>query len=174
MTKNTEIKTGIGPVEKNIVIDFSFDTVWVSENVGQFSNFLKDEEMFFKKHYELFSEIVFEASQIPRKNLKSKFGNHAHKLSGEQIEVSKKVLKKLIRKVHSDFTVKQTEDFVTQNVGDEELHQIGRQGLRLIGYYKDNVFYVLFIDYHHLVSPDSLHNAEDVAVYELCPYARGC
>ncbi len=63
---------------------------------------------------------------------------------------------------------------MNQNIGEERIYQIGHTSIRIFGYFKENIFVVLMVDYHHLVYPNKIHyNEKDYSNFKMCPIERG-
>lgn len=171
--KKIEIKpTEVDYFSQNIIVDFSFKTTWVSVTVDKFTNYISCKDDFFKLHYTIFSTIVSDLNNTCRKNIKVTF-RHSHELRGDDYIKALEILKALLKKQNPALTEKNIKDTINQNIMGEQLYQIGYNSVRVIGYFKNNIFKILFFDYHHLISPDIHYNTPDYSCYKFCVYSEG-
>lgn len=175
MSKKKSIELGNLEVDSfnlNIIVDFSFKTTWVSVTVNDFTNYISDIDEFFKFHYMIFSKMIADLSNTSKKNLRESFP-HSHKLEDDEYTIAIEVLKEILKKQNPTMTAKNILDTINQNLSGEQLFQIGHSSIRIIGYFKNNIFKVLFFDYHHLISPSVKYNAPDYSCYSFCVYTEG-
>ncbi len=171
--KKIDVKsTEVDSYSQNIIVDYSFKTIWVSVTVDEFTNYLCSKEEFFKFHYMIFSKLTFELSGISRKELFVKFP-HSRTLKDYDLKKITPILRALLKKQNDAYSEKDITDAINQNISEEQLYQIGHNSMRVIGYFKKNVFKVLFFDYYHLINPDKNYNESDYSSYSFCVYSEG-
>lgn len=131
-------------INKNIVIDLSeCDFKSISEkNIG-FSNFYKNGLNFSDTMYTVLEKIIKIASDYKRTDI-SKAKLHYHR--------SEATLPKVYQKKYPDV----------------EFYQMGFNGVRIFGYFQENVYKVLFIDPHHLIEASQDYNNKDYLKYSYC------
>lgn len=166
-------------IQENVVLDFSFDTVWISIKHKEFTNYLEDDNEFFKMHRIIFKDILPILSRVIYKyphdfirQISYEGLPHSHEVDSDH----KKIVKDILVQIHmkKGGEKKQSEDFVNQNIGEERIYQIGHTSIRIFGYFKENIFVVLMVDYHHLVYPNKIHyNEKDYSNFKMCPIERG-
>lgn len=145
----------------NVVIDFSYDTAFLSCHTTDMDNYLKDEFEFINK----FREIVSNVQKLSEKTLQTlingKEYRHCHKVSWSP--KAQDILKKLHRELE------RTEEY-EQVFEGEEFFQFGLLGaVRFYGIIKANIFYVAFIDYYHSFDYDERYNERNTKQYSFCP-----
>lgn len=176
-------REGLGdvkPLPRRVVLDFSFDSVWVSISDGDFTNFLKNDDEYFKMHYIIFKKIIPIIKRTEFNNIGEFIRNiqysglpHSHIVDdANKINTIKLILEKSLMEFKQN-SKEQAKESVNQNIGDEKLYQIGHQSVRIFGYFKENIFTILVIDYHHLIYSDTKHNKNDFKRYSMCPIKRG-
>ena len=161
----------------NVVVSFRYSFAFRSIAVNGFTNYLKNIEEFVEKHNIIFSKIIPNVSTLNIMNLKLNKANHTHPLNNSKKDLSLKIIKELI-KDEKGYTNEQADRFIDNNgfmMNDFwQLSFATSDGIRLIGYFVDNnIFEVLFIDYHHLIEPDIKYNQPDYKNYNYCPYKGG-
>lgn len=154
--------------EAKIIVDFSSPTAFYSCRIDKFTNFCESHEAFIKFRKMLFGEALKYFSQHTFDELSRSKGSHTHIIDSKKIDLIEKILMELLKKESSGTSERILQERVNEYI--EEVWQLGyKQGLRLIGIRKRNIFRVLFIDYHHLIHSDIKHNNRDVKGYNYCP-----
>jgi len=127
---------------QNMVVDFSFEGSFVSCKVGDFNNYLKDNQEFIQK----FREIVRDVHNLSQKTIRylmSESGyRHCHEATNETKALN--IVKSIFGIIEKD------EKSLEQTIGGERIYQIGLESeIRLFGTVSGNVFRVYFVDYYH-------------------------
>lgn len=157
----------------NINIDFSkFPFCFRSVKVKDYTNMLKDSSQFFKFFKRIleielpiyveytFDDIVF----------KTKKHSHSIPMNTKEYELVINILKELYKSYKdTNYSDKDFELFLDNNINEYQLWQLGISSIRLFGIRRSNIFSVLFIDYHHLVYPDKNYNQKNYEKYVFCP-----
>lgn len=164
--------TDVDHYSQNIIVDYSFKTIWVSTSIDKFTNYICDKDEFFKFHYMIFSKLTAELSSISRKELRTRFP-HSRNLNDNDIKKIMPILRALLKKQNETYTEKDITDAINQNISEEQLFQIGHSSVRMIGYFNKNIFKVLFFDYYHLINSDQHYNDHDYSKYDFCVYSEG-
>lgn len=163
------------PLEKNsngIIFDFSCPTAFYSCNIkNQFTNLLKNPKEFVDIRRTIFGEALPHFNKTNINELeRDKKNTHTHVISDSKIGLVEKILTELFRIVYNSKEI----DKIVNNYISGDIWQIGyKKGLRFIGVRNDNIFNVLFIDYHHLLEPDKNYNQPDYYKYKYCPMTSG-
>jgi len=135
--------------------DASFEALYCSVEVGEFTNFLTGKDHFIEQ----FKDIRSFISKVSNKNfLDDLIHNggmrHCYILQNDsEISLIKNCIKEAIKTIKADGY--DADLFIEQNLGDERLYQIGYEGgIRYIGTYNAirNVFRVYLIDHYHLIN----------------------
>lgn len=142
---------------KNIIIDLKY-FCFQSINIKFFTNYLKDEIEYFKSLNNLYKQTIPHLTSKKFDEVDQDRNSHCHYLNG-QSEIMK-VVKILEHYKNIGFELPSFED------ESEDFYQLGGpNGIRLIGYRIDNIFYLLFLDFHHLVSSSIKFNNYDYKNY---------
>lgn len=151
-------------------IDLTFEGLYYSVDVGKFYNFLKDQEEFIKKFFQIRGLInklknkEFVADLIINSGM-----THCHVIADGKRDL---VLDAIEKSLISYDKNKNYEKFMDEIFGEEKIYQIGfDKSIRLIGTYDEsyNIFRIYLIDYHHLVFPDKKRNNKNKRNYNYCP-----
>lgn len=158
----------------NVVVSFKHDFTFYSVTVDGFTNYTKDADEFIEKHCLIFSKIIPNISINSIAKLRSDGSNHTHPLSSDKKNLALKIVKELV-KVQKGYNSADADRFIDNSgfvmYNFWQLSFATSNGIRLIGYFVDNnVFVVLFIDYHHLIEPDKNYNQKNYEKYDYCPY----
>lgn len=126
--------------DERIIISFSsFPFAFRAVKCKDFTNYLFDENDFFKKFSLIFRKIVPELEQSNIVDLTKK--DHCNNIEKKRYIVID-ILKELVK---------------------EEFGEV-----RLICIKYNNIFKVLFIDYHHLIFPSVKYNQLDYSSFKFC------
>lgn len=129
---------------------------------GGVTTYLKDSEQYASKLIILMTSLLPMLLNNFKEIVQSNSGRfqHCHPLRGNALDRSMDV----IREIYGPRLAEESEYL-------RNIWQIGfTQGVRLIcGISDSNQIYPLFIDYHHLVSPNKYFNQRDVEKYRYCP-----
>lgn len=158
---------------KNIIIDFSrFPFCFRCVSVDDFTNKLKDCDEFFYYFKRLIETEIPALTQFTFDNV-TKMTRHSHSILYKSKEYDKVI--KIVKKLYSEFkndmlTDHDFELFYDNHINEYQMWQLGiTSGIRLIGIRYNNIFSVLFIDYHHLIYPDKNYNQDNYELYSFCP-----
>lgn len=165
-------------LQSNAVIDFSFDTVWISIKHKKFTNFLANDDQYFKMHKIIFKDILPIVNTVQFVNVNEFIKQityaglrHSHEVGGSHKDLVIEIITSIL--ISKGMNPAQAQDKVNQNIKEEKMYQIGHNSVRMFGYFKNNVFIVLVVDYHHLVYPSKdKHNEDDYMSYKVCPIDR--
>jgi len=175
MSKNIDFKKEKNRIlpkfENNVIVDFSSPTVWASTKMNEFTNFLVDDNQFYKYHLHIFNEIVSLLKNTTVQDAHKNFKHYCVIDGTKRTEVNS-IIYKLLEKVKPTSTSTQLNEYLEQNFNDQAILEIGIKSVLLIGYYQNNIFNVIFVDYHHLLFPDVHYNSKDSDIYDICPYNR--
>lgn len=155
---------------ENIIISFSkFPFCFRSCKTKDFTNFLQSDDEFHQHLKNLTNKVMPHLVQFTYNQLLSKRVPHTHIIiEPQKILLIKEILRELLvleKGPGYDF-----EMFYNNNINDYPIWQLGGPlGLRLICIQQKNVFYVLFIDYHHLIYSSIKFNDKDYSNYNFCP-----
>ena len=185
MSKNKRKKPQIPEVSENEINkdipkprladqEFRFVTVypWIRAtdkflNSDGFTNLCKDSEQFACLITTLLEDIIPDVN----KNYDSiffKFNKqyrHCHQLDEEKASLANKLSKELISTDFSEIV----------DGSDYSWWQLGlKESIRIIGIFSktDNVFYPIFVDWHHLMFSSVKYNQADFAKYSYCPHKK--
>lgn len=150
--------------DDRIVFDFSGNDVFKSVRVKDFTNYLKDPEMFFIYFKEMMKNVAHLSCYTSSTILKN---DHCHVVNGDKVKIVKEVL---VEKsgVKKDKT--QVKNRIDDFLNDTEIFQFGAaQGVRIVGYISGNIIKVLFIDFHHLIYENKKYHSGLLSKYDLCP-----
>ena len=130
---------------------FSFRQI----SVDQFTNKLKDLDEFKHMCQVLFEKLIpclYECRSMEEARTKYR---HCHSIVGDKLEKVHSIVRQLctINKPKFDSNL-----FVTQNLDNEIIWQLGLEDIRIIGIRHENVLDVLFIDYNHLIYSNKKYN----------------
>lgn len=158
--------------KKGIIIDFSCPLSFYSCKEGDFTNYLKNPQEFIKHRRMLFGEMLEYFSKNNFDDLKRNSSSHTHIINDkENLSKIEKILKKLINIKWPD---NNSGEIVKQYM-ESCIWQLGyKEGFRLIGTRNNNIFNLLFIDYHHLIFPSKKYNTKDLSKYKYCPMTSDC
>jgi len=179
VTNNISAKSKVNTIEpliavqRGLVIDFSFDSAFCSSKKNDFTNYLSCENDFIHKFRELMSLINKISSKNFQKDLIMDKGmRHCHKLQPEKTENAIDLIEKSLENHPSILDTKKIESILEQEIGGEDLYQIGfEEAIRIIGTYNDgrDIFKVYLIDYHHRLSFDQKRNELNPKLLKFCP-----
>lgn len=148
-------------MSNNTVLSFSFPTFLGTGKYKDFTNFLSSEKEYVKLITHILYKMVPEISSKSLTLLNKTNGYHTHPLNKEKTRLALDILRQIVKEVF-DYNTNQSEHWINnQGIRMEKLWQIscpGSKGIRLIGFPKDNVFTVLFVDFFHLLEPDKNYN----------------
>ncbi|MBS7401344.1 MAG: hypothetical protein KIG16_02395, partial [Eubacteriales bacterium] len=142
--------------------DFTYEYLWKSVSLGNrsddFTNFYKDAAGFVKC-FKRFQEWI----DFYTKESKSSFRTlpHMHPINGDREKI---IINKIIKKQHEGR--KDFDKVWMQRFSFAEFWQLGlKNGFRIIGIFTrengDEIFTLLILDVHHLLSPDKNYNDEN-------------
>lgn len=147
----------------DFLVDFSFEGVFRSCKVGNFSNYLKDEKEFIRKHRELMRDI----QKLSGHKLTELFNGgyrHCHKVNAYDARKAREIIKTILSQLHK------TSSYFEQLIECEEIYQIGLESdVRLFGAIHGNAFRVYFIDYYHDFYYDQRRNKRNKKLCSFCP-----
>ena len=160
--------------DNSIVIDFSlFPFCFRTTSIGKYTNHLKDDNQFHEFFQRLIEKDIPAISQFTFDTVTRETQKHSHVIStrDKQYQLVISILKEIFKSYYnSENLEKDFELFLENNINDYAIWQLGISGgIRLIGIKKVNRFYVLFIDYHHLIYPDKNYNQPNYQMYNYCP-----
>lgn len=171
--KNIDNEKGI-PKPKIADQEFRFVTVypWLEAtdkffDSDGFTNLCKDSEQFACLITTLLEDIIPDVNE----NCESiffKFNNqyrHCHQLDEKKATFANKLSKELIS---TDFSK-------IVDGSDYSWWQLGvKENIRIIGIFSktDNVFYPIFVDWHHLLFSSIKYNQADYSKYSYCPHRK--
>lgn len=174
------VKESIRPIsngQEGIIVDFSCPLSFYSCQIkNEFTNYLKEPLDFVESRRVLFGEALEYFSKNNFDELASNAKkSHTHIVAPDKLELLEKILVQLAKKKG----LGQNIDRMVSNFMEGDIWQLAyKQGLRLIGGRNDNIFNLLFIDYHHLIEPSSKYNNKDYYKYTYCPmssdYCSNC
>ena len=145
----------------NIIVNFAtFPFCFRTTNLKNFSNKLKNELEFSSKFKDIFEKLLPHISENTFNTLISE-QFHCHLIRDneqDKINLIYKVVGELVQKWQPGINV---EEFLEQNLNGEKIWQLGNGSVRIIGVRKENIFNVLFIDYHHLIYPSIKYNEKE-------------
>lgn len=157
---------------KPIVINFKFDFSIRGVKYKEFTNLLNDVEHYMETHCLLFSKIIPKISENTITELKNNSQNHTHPLKKEKGDLALKILKEIVKKQYN-YDDSGADLFISNHgIEMQQLWQISyasSNGLRIVGYFINNIFYVLFFDYNHLLEPSDNYNQTNYNTYSFCP-----
>ena len=159
-----------------MIINFSCPLAFYSCRVGkEYTNYLKSPSDFVEIRRKIFDEALVHFSKTTLDNLAQDKGAHTHIIKDEKRKLVEKILTELSKIKWPDSS---TEGIVS-NYMSGDIWQLGySNGLRLIGFRQDNIFNLLFIDYHHLIEPSKDYNQIDYFKFNYCPmtseYCSNC
>lgn len=163
------VRRGTDPNQSDFPLTFDLSNAnWlkcVNLSKDRFTNRLKDEEMFVNYITELFHKIFPIIQQNGNEMIKeagTKGWRHCHPVAESKIDLALEIMEE----VHGS-------NFNNGKIAGPKLWQFGvSQGIRLIAIhdYTNNSLIPLFIDYHHLIEPDTHFNTPDYfKAYKYCP-----
>lgn len=160
--------------DNNISINFSrFPFCFRCVSTGKYTNKLKDSKQFFDNFKRIIEKDIPFFTQHTFDNIVNASKRHSHSIPSDSKEYSLviEIVKELYKShKNNNCTDRDFELFLDNNINDYHVWQLGViGGVRLVGIRYSNVFYVMFIDYHHLVYPDEKHNSEGYELYNFCP-----
>lgn len=154
--------------QEGMMINFSCPLSFYSCKIGQeYTNYLKSPNDFIKVRRKLFGEALtyFQRTTIDKLASNSK-KTHTHLITGDKLELVGKILRELVKAKWPQNDI----ETIVANYMSGDVWQVGyTNGLRLIGSRNNNIFNLLFIDYHHLIEPDDNYNNPDFYKYKYCP-----
>lgn len=139
----------------------------------EFTNHLLNLNDFCQKLASVFDKII---TEINGKKFTEIFNDksryHCHRIEGEEKNKYKKIINELVKTRYCSKDKKAS--LINQTFFDSEnVYQIGIQQvnqLRFIGILNDNIFGVVFIDFHHLIYPSDKYNKKDVFSFTYDPF----
>ena len=152
--------------DERIIISFSsFPFAFRAVKCKDFTNYLFDENDFFKKFSLIFRKIVPELEQSNIVDLTKK--DHCNNIEKKR-DIVIDILKELVKEEFGEGY--NFETFYDNNISEYQLYELGiMQGIRLICIKYNNIFKVLFIDYHHLIFLSVKYNQLDYSSFKFCP-----
>lgn len=156
-TPNSSIQISKTSIVKNIEIDFTY-FCFKSVNLKFFTNFLKDEKEYFKVLNNFYKQTIPHLISKKFEELEQVKNSHCHYINEE----------KKVNKILTILENYRAIGFELPNFEDEstDFYQLaGPMGIRMIGYKIGNIFYLLFLDVHHLIYPSLKHNNYDYNNY---------
>lgn len=154
--------------------EFRFVTVypWLNATSKYFSsdgftNLCKDSEQFACLITTLLEDII----PVVNKNYDSIFFKfdkkyrHCHQLDEKKASLANKLSKELTSTDFSDIV----------DGSDYSWWQLGvKESIRIVGIFSktDNVFYPIFVDWHHLMFSSIKYNQADFSKYSYCPHKK--
>ena len=158
-------KTNNTDDEKVIISFSSFPFTFRTVKCKDFTNCLVDEKDFIKKFSLIFKKIVPELESSNIVELIKK--DHCNNIENKR-DIVTDILKELVKEEFGEGY--NFETFYDNNIGEYQLYELGiMQGIRLICVKYNNIFKVLFIDYHHLIYPSVKYNQVDYSSFKFCP-----
>ena len=165
----TENKSPKQNGQERIIVDFSCPFCLYSCKVGKgFTSYHKNSGEFLSRMQVLFGEALQHIAQYNFDEL-CRNERHTHIIDDEEkLDLIEKILNELIDIRYSEVSNK---DRILGNYMDRNnIWQIGfKQGVRLVGRRNDNIFNLLFIDYHHLIYSSDKYNNVDYKSFTYCP-----
>lgn len=150
-------------MDKNIEFNFTkYPFCFRNTKVDRYTNYLENVNELNKLMKEIFEKILPHYIQYTFEDRCN--SRHSHKLEGEEYNLAYKIVKNLVKDWNSNIDL---DGFLQQNLDGELLWQVGCGGIRIIGIRQSNVLNVLFIDYHHLISPSDYYNGRDYQSFEV-------
>lgn len=145
-------------IDENVKMDFSY-FLFTSIRLKVFTNFLKDEDEYSEKFKSFYHQTLPYIMDKSFQKLEIENG-HCHPINDEgKVFMINKILEKY-KKEYPNFKFPSYTDF-----GNEFYQLPGQNGIRLIGVRRGNTFTILFIDFHHLIYPNSNYNDLDYNNY---------
>lgn len=145
----------------NMVIDFSFEGVFVSCKQGTFSNYLQSDKAFIQKFRDMMTDVQNLSQKKPKIIFNSGNYRHCHKTKREELATD--IIKSIFKKIGKE------DNSFEQEVGGEPIYQIGLQSeVRLFGVIRGNIFRVYFIDYYHDLEFDQTRNERNKKNCKFC------
>lgn len=148
---------------QKISFDFTYSSWMKSVKVGDFTNFLHNNDEYASKIFNvihfLFPKIQEDAEKVIKNGGRI---SHTHIVSDKKISL----IKKIANKTHG-------REF--EEVLKKQWWQLGfTNATRVIAIYDDtkNVLYPIFIDFHHLIHADENYNQKDFSTYDFCPVEK--
>lgn len=166
-------------LEDNIIVDFSkFPFCFRTTSIKEFTNKLKNEKQFFENFQCLIEKNIPYFGKYNFNTISNATQGHSHAIlpSDPKHELIKKIVKNICKEYYK-YSDKDFELFYDNNINEYSIWQLGVSGgIRLIGIRYLNIFYVLFIDYHHLIYSSPKYNQDNCKKYDFCPityYMKG-
>lgn len=145
-------------MDDKIIINFAtFPFCFRTTSINDYTNKLKNNEEFALKFKDIFEKLLPHVSDNTFDSL------HNEKFHCHIIRDNEKDKIKLIYKIVGNLVTNwkpgiDVSSFLKQNLEGEMIWQLGNNSVRIIGIRKNNIFNVLFIDYHHLIYPSVKYN----------------
>lgn len=156
-------------MEAKLAVNFTYPCCLAPGRVKGFTNYLASEEEYLKLITHILSKMIPEISVMNLGQLKSFKQYHTHPLNDEKKNFAISIFREIVKN-YFGYTSEQAENWVNnQGIYMQQLWQIScpdSKGIRIIGYPRDNIFNILFIDYHHMLEPDKNHNQSNVEAYD--------
>lgn len=155
-------------MNQKLTVDFSYPTCLGSCHFKDFHNCLCDEQTLAKKLTHVIGKMIPEISSKTILELKNNRLYHTHPIVGEKSELVFGIIKEILKQRY-DWDTRTIDRWIdNQCLMMMPIWQIScpdSKGIRLIGFVKDSVFNVLFIDYYHTIYPDEKNNEENIESY---------
>lgn len=139
--------------DEHIIFDFcNFN--FKSTRIETFTNYLKDKEEFTRDINFIFHEAIPLLQSKKFSEIMNSSYNY-HVIKGDQLKTVKAIMKDYNPRIDYD---------------DNSLIQFssGIRGVRFIGERQENIFKILFIDFHHLLCPSQKYNNTDYGNNSFC------
>lgn len=169
--KKQNVKGDKKPIESNSPLTFNLTYKnWlkgISIPRKEYTNKLKDKEMFTNYITELFYKIIPTIHQYGNDMIKEaglKGWRHCHPVEEDKIDL----VIDIMNEIHGD-------SFQFDKVAGPQLWQFGiTQNIRIIAIhdYTNNILTPVFIDYHHLIHSNQHYNQDDYMKYKFCPIEK--
>ncbi|MEH7503301.1 hypothetical protein V7152_15030 [Neobacillus drentensis] len=166
--KKKGITNSVNPAgtSNTLSYDFSYSNWLKCINNKEFTNRLKDESQFSMSFFEIFQTILPTVQKnwdTIKLNQKKQFP-HCHTVPPSKIEMVEKITKE----IHG-------RPLLDEEDNSLKYWQLGMtQSIRVIAVYNQlkNVFFPVFVDYHHLIHDSVKYNQNDYDQYNFCPVCR--
>lgn len=164
---------------KKIIFDFArfpFCYRTFGNKKNNFTNKLKDEKEFYSKFKTIQEDLLPHICGMTFEQVQNDRHSHPiYQTEKEKIALIKFVVANLVEAWRPGIDVG---EFIKQNIEGEMLWQLGNKGVRIYGIRRENIFEVLFIDYHHLIYPsikfnDRNYNTFNFGVIEYAEVENG-
>lgn len=163
------VKSDIIPEIHNLLtFNFHYKKWLKSIKIGDFTNYLHDEQEFAKYSFEILNKIFPVVQEHWDEIKKNPFRNslkHTHPVTKDKLGLVNTIVGELY------------EIDLMELMEDDSLSywQLGvGQSVRVVSIYSTNAntMYPVFADYHHLLYPDVKYNQCDYGSNDFCPYSE--